>query len=107
MTAKTVFYASVGPEFACYDIDVAGAALHKREAVTLPVNVQYAWQHPSKPYLYVVSSTAAPAGSSATLTSPTPSASIPRPARCRRTASRGCCRRARSTPASTGPATIC
>jgi 6-phosphogluconolactonase len=58
--AKTVFYSSVGPELARYDIDVADAALQRRGAVTLPANIQYAWPHPSKRYLYVVSSNGGP-----------------------------------------------
>ena len=57
---KTVFYASVGPELSLYDIDVEGAALAKRSAVTLPANVQYAWPHPSRQYFYVVSSNGGP-----------------------------------------------
>ena len=32
---KTVFYASVGPEITRFDIDIADAALVKRDAVTL------------------------------------------------------------------------
>ncbi len=60
MPAKTVFYSSVGPELARYDVDVADAALQRRGAVTLPANVQYAWPHPSKRYLYVVSSNGGP-----------------------------------------------
>jgi 6-phosphogluconolactonase (cycloisomerase 2 family) len=60
VTAKTVFYASIGPELGLFDIDVADAALQKRGAVTLPANVQYAWPHPSKRYLYVVSSSGGP-----------------------------------------------
>ncbi len=56
----TVFYASVGPELTLFDIDVAEAALQKRSSVTLPANVQYAWLHPSKWYLYVVSSNGGP-----------------------------------------------
>jgi len=62
VTAKTVFYASVGPELSLYDvdIDIAGAALEKRGSVTLPANVQYAWPHPSTRYLYVVSSNGGP-----------------------------------------------
>lgn len=54
--AKTVFYASVGPELTLYDIDVDGGTLTKRNSVTVPANVQYVWPHPSKRYLYVVSS---------------------------------------------------
>src|SRR5262245_20057960 len=52
VTAKTVFYASTGPELALFDVDVADAALQKRGTVTLPANIQYAWPHPSKRYLY-------------------------------------------------------
>ncbi len=60
MTAKTVFYASVGPELARYDVDIADAALQRRGSVTLPAKVQYAWPHPSRRYLYVVSSSGGP-----------------------------------------------
>src|SRR5262249_46794053 len=60
VTAKTVLYASTGPELTQIDIDVADAALQKRGALTLPANVQYAWPHPSKRYLYVVSSSGGP-----------------------------------------------
>src|SRR5215467_7984427 len=60
VTAKTVFYASTGPELTLFDVDVADAALQKRLTITLPANVQYAWPHPSKRYLYVVSSSGGP-----------------------------------------------
>jgi 6-phosphogluconolactonase len=60
VTATAVFYASTGAELSVFDVDVAGAALEKRAAVTLPANVQYAWPHPSKRYLYVVSSDGGP-----------------------------------------------
>jgi 6-phosphogluconolactonase (cycloisomerase 2 family) len=60
MTAKTVYYASIGPELALYDIDFTDAALQKRGVLSLPANVQYAWPHPSKRYLYVVSSNGGP-----------------------------------------------
>src|SRR5215471_3943233 len=65
VTAKTVYYSGVGPELALYDVDIAGAALQKRASVTLPANVQYAWPHPSKRYLYVVSSSGGPAAGGA------------------------------------------
>jgi 6-phosphogluconolactonase len=58
--SKPVFYASIGPELTVFDVDVADAALHKRGTVTLPANIQYAWPHPSKRYLYVVSSSGGP-----------------------------------------------
>ena len=60
MTANTVFYASTGPQLTLFGLDVAKAALEKRNAVVLPANVQYAWPHPSKRYLYVVSSDGGP-----------------------------------------------
>src|SRR6266436_473501 len=56
----TVFYASVGPELTLYDIDVDKAELAKRTSVTLPANIQYAWPHPSKQFLYVASSNGGP-----------------------------------------------
>jgi 6-phosphogluconolactonase len=57
---KTVYYASSGPELSLFDIDVDGAAMIKRGTVTLPANIQYAWPHPSRRYLYVVSSNGGP-----------------------------------------------
>jgi 6-phosphogluconolactonase len=60
VTATAVFYASTGPQLSLFDVDVTGAALEKRGTVTLPANVQYAWPHPSKRYLYVVSSDGGP-----------------------------------------------
>jgi 6-phosphogluconolactonase (cycloisomerase 2 family) len=58
--AKTVYYASTGPELTLYDIDIDSAALTKRSSVTLPANIQYAWPHPSRRYLYAVSSNGGP-----------------------------------------------
>jgi 6-phosphogluconolactonase (cycloisomerase 2 family) len=58
--AKNVFYASVGPELTLYGVDADEAALVKRDTVSTPANIQYAWPHPSKQYLYVVSSNGGP-----------------------------------------------
>ncbi|HWS10674.1 MAG TPA: beta-propeller fold lactonase family protein [Xanthobacteraceae bacterium] len=58
--SKTVYYASIGPELTLYDIDIDGAALIKRGAVTLPANIQYVWPHPSRRTLYAVSSNGGP-----------------------------------------------
>jgi 6-phosphogluconolactonase len=58
--SKTVYYASTGPELTLYDVDVDNAALLKRSAVTLPANIQYVWPHPSRRYLYAVSSNGGP-----------------------------------------------
>src|SRR6202451_518007 len=58
--AKNVFYASAGPQLTLYSVDVDGAALVKRDTVSTAANIQYAWPHPSKQYLYVVSSDGGP-----------------------------------------------
>ena len=52
-SGKVAVYASVGAELIHYQVDVDGASLAKRESVTLPDSVQYAWPHPSKRYIYV------------------------------------------------------
>jgi 6-phosphogluconolactonase (cycloisomerase 2 family) len=52
-------YANVGAELTHYDVDVAGATLTRRETVTLPAGVQYAWPHASRRYLYVATSSSA------------------------------------------------
>ena len=57
---KIALYANVGADLTHYDVDVAGAELIKRETVTLPAAVQYAWPHASRRYLYVATSSSAP-----------------------------------------------
>src|SRR6266849_4125631 len=57
---KVALYANVGADLTHYDVDVAGAELIKRETVTLPAGVQYAWPHASRRYLYVATSSSAP-----------------------------------------------
>lgn len=63
---RAALYASAGPEFTQYDVDAEGASLVKKSSIRLPANVQYAWQHPSRKYLYVAWSdggaSAAPVG---------------------------------------------
>ncbi|HEY2184165.1 MAG TPA: beta-propeller fold lactonase family protein [Xanthobacteraceae bacterium] len=56
---KVALYANVGAVLTHYDIDVARAELIKKESVTLPAGVQYAWPHASRRYLYVASSSSA------------------------------------------------
>jgi 6-phosphogluconolactonase (cycloisomerase 2 family) len=59
--SKTVFYQAIGPELTRYDIDVDGASLIRRDAVATPgAKIQYVWPHPSKKYLYAVSSDGGP-----------------------------------------------
>jgi 6-phosphogluconolactonase len=62
---KSVFYSAVGPELTCYGVDVENATLSKQGTVSTPANIQYAWPHPSKQYLYVVSSNGGPTASGA------------------------------------------
>src|SRR5580658_11069954 len=50
---RTVLYAAVGAELTQYDLDRGNAALIRRGSVMLPANVQEAWVHPSRKYLYV------------------------------------------------------
>ncbi|MFZ1149310.1 MAG: beta-propeller fold lactonase family protein [Xanthobacteraceae bacterium] len=57
---KTMYYASVGPLLKMFEVDVDGGQLRERGAVTLPANIQYAWPHPSRRFLYVVSSNGGP-----------------------------------------------
>jgi 6-phosphogluconolactonase len=62
-TGRNVFYAAIGPELTLYSVDVDDAELVRRDTVSTPANVQYAWPHPSKQYLYVVSSNGGPGSS--------------------------------------------
>jgi 6-phosphogluconolactonase len=59
-SGKVALYAAVGAELTQYDVDVDGAALVKRDSVTLPANVQEASPHPSKRYLYIAWSNGGP-----------------------------------------------
>jgi 6-phosphogluconolactonase len=59
-SGKVALYASVGPTLTHYDVGVQGAELTPRNSVTLPANVQYAWPHASRQYLYVASSNSTP-----------------------------------------------
>ncbi len=51
--AKVALYAAVGAELTQYDVDIEHGTLTKGGSVTLPDNVQYAWPHPSRHYIYV------------------------------------------------------
>jgi 6-phosphogluconolactonase len=56
MSQKVYFYASLGPALTTYRVDADAATLTPQSTATLPGNVQYAWPHPSAPFLYVASS---------------------------------------------------
>ena len=58
-SGKVALYANVGPDLTHYDLDVVNAELIKKETLTLPAGVQYAWPHASRRYLYVASSSSA------------------------------------------------
>ena len=58
-TKRVALYANVGADLTHYDVDVAGAELTKRETVTLPAAVQYAWPDALRRYLYVATSSSA------------------------------------------------
>ncbi len=66
MTHKNIFYSAVGCELTPYRLDVEKVELSKLTAVAAPANIQYAWPHPSKKYLYVVSSNGGPAAGDVT-----------------------------------------
>lgn len=57
---RLALYASVGDSLTHYEVDVQGATLSRRRTVNLPANVQYAWPHAARHYLYVASSNSAP-----------------------------------------------
>jgi 6-phosphogluconolactonase (cycloisomerase 2 family) len=57
---KVALYANIGAELTRYEVDVAGGTLTKKESVTLPAAVQYAWPHASHRYLYVATSSSQP-----------------------------------------------
>lgn len=54
------FYASAGPKLTLYGLDAAAASLTPTGSITLPANVQYAWPHASRKFLYVVASNTQP-----------------------------------------------
>ncbi|MBT6274813.1 MAG: beta-propeller fold lactonase family protein [Chromatiales bacterium] len=59
---KSFFYAAVGELLTTYELDVINATLTPTSSISLPAWVQYAWQHPRLPILYVVSSNGGPTG---------------------------------------------
>jgi 6-phosphogluconolactonase (cycloisomerase 2 family) len=56
MTGPTFFYVSLGPALKLYRIDADAATLSPQGSVKVPEKIQYAWPHPSAPFLYVASS---------------------------------------------------
>jgi 6-phosphogluconolactonase len=56
MASKVALYSAVDEELTHYEVDVAGAALTRRKSVKTPANIQYAWPHPSRRFLYAATS---------------------------------------------------
>jgi 6-phosphogluconolactonase (cycloisomerase 2 family) len=56
MMNQSFFYASLGPALRLYRIDLEKAILTRGGEAKLPEKVQYAWPHPTAPFLYVASS---------------------------------------------------
>lgn len=52
-SGRAVLYAAVGAKLTQYDLDKESGTLTERGSVMLPANVQEAWQHPSRRFLYV------------------------------------------------------
>jgi 6-phosphogluconolactonase len=52
----TALYSAVAGVLTRYEVDPDACTLTRRESLTLPENIQYAWPHPSSQYLYVTSS---------------------------------------------------
>jgi len=50
---RVSFYASTGPELTRYAVDERELSLRRRESVTVPAAIQYAWPHPERDLLYV------------------------------------------------------
>jgi len=50
---KLALYAALGPELTAYRLDTAAGTLTRQGSVMLPQNVQEAWTHPSRRFLYV------------------------------------------------------
>ena len=58
-SSRIALYQSVGAQLRHFDVDVPSATLTPRAALAMPSNVQYAWPHPSRQFLYVSTSDSA------------------------------------------------
>jgi 6-phosphogluconolactonase (cycloisomerase 2 family) len=60
MSSKVALYSAVGSALTHFEVDVQRATLTQRATIQTPANVQYAWPHPSRRYLYVATSNRGP-----------------------------------------------
>ncbi len=63
---RTALYASAGSRLIHFDVDADTAALQERATLQMPADVQYAWPHVSRRYLYVACSDGNPDSSGST-----------------------------------------
>lgn len=57
MNFKNVaLYSGVGPDLTRFEVDVDKLELKKCETLAAPSNIQYVWPHPSRDFLYLISS---------------------------------------------------
>lgn len=59
-SGRLALYANVGPDLTHYEVNVEALTLTRRDTITLPDSVQYAWPHRSRRFLYVATSSTAP-----------------------------------------------
>lgn len=64
--SRTALYASAGSRLIHFEVDAGNAALQERATLQLPADVQYAWPHVSRRYLYVACSDGNPDSSGST-----------------------------------------
>lgn len=53
---RSALYSAVGSEITRYEVGIKDASLTRRETIRVLANVQYAWPHPLRRYLYVATS---------------------------------------------------
>jgi 6-phosphogluconolactonase len=58
--ATAPFYASIGPVLTRYEADLDTATLAPAQSLSLDLDIQYAWRHPSLPVFYVAISNGGP-----------------------------------------------
>ena len=63
---RTALYASAGSRLIHFEVDADDAVLHECATLQLPADVQYAWPHASRRYLYVACSDGNPDSSGST-----------------------------------------
>src|SRR4051812_16222450 len=55
-TPRSALYLSEGCDLVHYSLDIEAGSIQRQGKVSVPAEVHYAWPHPSRRWLYVVSS---------------------------------------------------